>query len=476
VEKVPRTGLESPVAVHPFGSGRLLSVAAENMLPKMEATLKASRVDNYEIYLQTPVVTQLYLRQGKVELINEVKHLGYGIRILDKGFGMTSSNQTRSSQIEECVKNAMVMARQSKPEKFTFPHQRRVTQVDIVDRRIKDNPEDVVRGFAEQLVNIADAEKVELPFAKVKAYHTHTSIMNSEGLNREKEETMLFTEISFKTSVRRRLAEYWATRYSRRPEDIPTADLERWAKLARENLKAEMPKTEKLEVILPPHVVCDLLVPVVGTHSTGQALKTDISKFEEGELVASKNLTVSDDGLYPYGIQSSPFDDEGNPQSRVRVVDNGVFKNYLYDQYYGLQYGKNSTGNGIRQTPVFFYIDEKFKLSPRNQTSNLSVKPGKKTLEDMISEVSRGLLVYKFSWLNPHEASGSFASEIRNAALIENGEIVHPIKGGLVSGNVFTMIKNITGISNEAEIASGETAFCCISPYLRFKDVQVAGD
>jgi PmbA protein len=370
----------------------------------------------------------------------------------------------------------LAMARQSKPEKFTFPRQSKVAHVDIVDKGIKENPEEVVRDFAEQLVNIADAEKVELPFAKVKVYHLRTSIMNSEGLDREKEETMLFTEISFKTSLKGQLSEYWATRYSRRSEDIPTADLERWARLARENLKAEMPKTEKLEVILPPHIICDLLVPVVGAHSTGRALKTGTSKFEEGELVASEPLTISDDGLYPYGIQSSPFDDEGNPQGKAAVIENGVFKNYLYDQYYGLQYGKSSTGNGIRQTTVFFYIDEKFKLLPSNQTSNLMVKPGKKTLEELISEVSRGLLVYKFSWLNPHGASGAFASEIRNAALIEKGEIVRPIKGGLVSGNVFTMIKNITGVSKGAEIASGETAFCCVSPYLRFKDVQIAGD
>ncbi len=451
-------------------------MAAENLMPKIEAKLKASEVDDYEIYMQTPVVTQLYLRQGKVELINEVKHLGYGIRVLDKGFGMTSSNQTRDSQIQECINNAILMARQSKPENFTFPHQRKTPNVDIVDNGIKDSPEDVVRGFAEQLVDIAAAEKVELPFAKVKAYHIRTSIVNSEGLNRDKEETLMFTEISFKTSMKGRLSEYWTTKYSRRPEDISTAELERWAKLAKEKLKGEMPKTEKLEVILSPSVVCDLLVPVVGAHSTARALKTGISKFEEGELVANDKLTIIDDGLYPYGTQSSPFDDEGNPQGRVTTIDKGVFKGYLYDQYHGLQYGRNSTGNGIRQAIVFFFIDEKFKLSPRNQTSNLRVKSGKKTLEELICEVSRGLLIYQLSWLYPSEASGSFASEIRNAALIENGEIVRSINGGLVSGNVFTIIKNITGISKEAEIATGGTAFSCISPYLQFKDVQIAGD
>ena len=451
-------------------------MVAENLMSKIEAKLKGARVENYEIYMQVPTVTQLYLRRGKTELLNKVKHLGYGIRILDKGLGMVSSNQTEGSQIETCIKNAVLMARQSKPEKFTFPTQTKVRHVDIVDKGIKENPEEVVRDFAEQLVEIAEAEKVELPFAKVKAYHIYTSVVNSEGLDREKEEAMLFTEISFKTSRGGQLSEYWATRYSRRPEDIPKDSLQKWAKLAKENLKAKTPKTEKLEVIFPPHVVCDLLVPVVGTHSTGRALKTGISKFKEGETVADKSLTITDDGLYPYGLQSSPFDDEGNPQSRVPIVDNGVFKNRLYDQYYGLQYGRGSSGNGIRQATIFFYIDEKFKLLPYNQTSNFRVKPGKKTLEELISEVSKGLLIYKLSWLNPQAASGLFGSEIRNAALIENGEVTHPIRGGLVSGNVFTLIKDITAISSKEEIASGETAFCCISPYIRFRDVQIAGD
>ncbi len=451
-------------------------MGAENLLSKIEAMLKRVGVKDYEIYLQIPTVTQLYLRRGKTELLNKVKHLGYGIRILEKGLGKVSSNQTEDSQIETCIRNALLMARKSKPEKFTFPSQSKVTHVDVVDKGIKETPEEVIRDFAGQLIEIAETEKVELPFAKVKTYYMRTAISNSEGLNREKEETMLFTEVSFKTSRRGQLSEYWATRYARRPEDIPKDSLQRWAKLAKENLEAKTPKTEKLEVIFPPHVICDLLVPVVGTHSTGRALKTGISRFEEGETVADKSLTVTDDGLHRYGLQSSPFDDEGNPQRTVSLIEKGLFKDRLFDQYYGLQSGKGSTGNGIRQTTVFFYIDEKFKLLPYNQTSNFKVEPGKKSLEELISEVSKGLLLYKLSWLNPQEASGLFGSEIRNAALIENGEVTSPVKGGLVSGNVFTLIKDITGISNEEVIASGETAFCCVSPYIRFKDVQIAGD
>jgi len=451
-------------------------VEAESMITDIEAKLRAEKVENYEIYMQVPTVTQLFLRRGEIELLNVAKHFGYGIRILDKGFGMASSNQTGEPQIEECIKAAKFIAKHSKPEKFSFPSQRKTAQVDIVDKAIKNEPENVVREFAEKIINAADAEKVELPFAKIKAFNIRTIIANSEDLYREKEETLLFTEVSFKTTLTGRLSEYWTTAYGRRASDISEATQKRWAKLSKENLKAKTPKTEKLEVIFPPSVVCDLLVPVIGVHSTGRALKLGISKFEKGEPVADESLTVLDDGLYPYGLQSSPFDDEGNPQGRVPLIEKGVFKEYLFDQYYGLQYDRSSTGNGIRQNNVKFVIDEKFSLSPSNRTSNLRVMAGSKSLEELISEVKRGLLVYNFSWLYPESATGSFGSEIRNAALIENGEITSPIKGGLISGDVFTLIENITGISNYAEITSGQTAFCCISPYIRFKDVQVAGD
>ncbi len=451
-------------------------MAAEELMSKIQAKLKGEEVGSYEIYMQVPRVTQLYLRRGRTELVNQVRHVGYGIRVLNKGFGVASSNLTENSQVEACARNAASVARQAKPEKFVFPSKRKASRVDIVDGRMRESPEIVVRDLAEQIIDAATAEKVELPFAKVKAYHTRTRIVNSEGLDEEKEETMLFTEVSFKTSMNGQLSEYWATRYGRRPEDIPATTLKEWAKLARENLRAEAPKTGKLEVILPPQVVCDLLVPVVGAHSTGRALKAGISRFEEGELVADETLTVIDDGLYPYGLQSSPFDDEGNPQGRTAIIEKGVFKDRLYDQYYGLQCGKNSTGNGIRQQTVSFVVDEKFRLSPRNQPSNLRVEPGSKALEELMSEVSEGLFIHRLSWLNPQESSGLFGSEIQNAVLIEDGEVTRPVKGGLISGDVFTMIRNITGISEDAEIASGGTAFSCISPHLRFKDVQIAGE
>lgn len=449
---------------------------AARLINRIEASLKRMKIGNYEVYMQIPEVTQLYVRRGERELINEVRQIGYSIRILEKGLGMACCNQTDDLSVKRCVAQARKMARQSKEEKLVFPSQRPTCKVDIKDQRIWNEPESVVGEFQEKLVEVAAKIGVELPFAKVRAFKIRSMIANSEGLDREKEETLFFTEICFKSSGEGKLSEFWTTRYARRLEDVSLASIEEWAELSKANLNAKPPKTERLEVIFSPQVICDLFVPVMNGHFTGLSLKQAISRFEEGEAVADETLSMIDDGLHPFGIQSSPFDDEGTPQSKTVLIDHGVFKNRVYDQYYGLEYGKESTGNGLRQGMVSFLVDEKFRAVPRNQTSNLEIAPGKKSLEELISEVDRGLLVYKFSWANPDEATGIFASEIRNASLVEKGELMYPVKGGLIAGDIFSLMKNVTGISNQPEIVSGETAFSCITPWLRFKDVQVAGE
>jgi TldD protein len=138
--------------------------------------------------------------------------------------------------------------------------------------------------------------------------------------------------------------------------------------------------------------------------------------------------------------------------------------------------GEKSTGNGLKSVEgTTVNLMNKNTVSVRGSPTNLSIKPGKSSLETIIAEVKNGILVEQFSWLNPDPMATSFSSEIRNAYLIRNGKYTQVLKGGMVSGKVFNMIKNISGISNQQFMESGATAFSCISPYIRFEDVQVVG-
>ena len=433
------------------------------------------KIEHFEIFLQRPNITEAHIRQGKTILLNSSRPTGYSVRIAHKGgVGLAFSHSLKKESIARSVDAALKIAQTNEVPDFSFPIPRSAKSVEIVDPRIRNEPEAVINEYTIQMQE--DIPKgAEVTFGKIRCYNMITEIVNSQGVNLRKNETYMFMEIAIKAKEANKIGEYWTMRYARRVQDAPPKLIGEWSKNAISMLHAVEPETGRMTIIFSPSMVCDGLVPTIGVHATGLARKEGFSKFKPNERVASEILNVLDDGLFPYGIQSSPFDDEGNPQATTQLIEKGVFKDYLYDEYLGSQYGQKSTGNGIRQQFVTYYVENKFKMKPRNQSTNLRILPGNKSLETLIEETENGLLLDSFSWLNPSSTSGQFSAEIRNAFHIKNGKIGDAVKGGLVSGDFFELINNISGISNKAEIISGATAFSCVSPYVRFEDVQVAG-
>jgi predicted Zn-dependent protease len=195
-------------------------------------------------------------------------------------------------------------------------------------------------------------------------------------------------------------------------------------------------------------------------------------------------LTIYDDGLYDYGLGSSPFDDEGTPHSKTILIENGIHKNFLYDAMYSSALNVDSTGNGEKLPTfslAFTRVDQKYLMLPSVQPTNIVVKPGEMSLDEMIASTKEGIYLEQLSSSSPNSLTTSFGSEIRNAYAIEKGELSTPLKGGQINGFLFDsldakgqrvkgLLNQISGISRENQI-SGR----CITPYIRFEDVQVAG-
>jgi PmbA protein len=433
--------------------------------------IKKKKIEEWEVYFQKPISHQIFLRRNEIELKQNTDTLGYSIRIHDNGMGFSTSNMLTPSAIDNSIKSALSLANVSKKTKFQFPSNQKTKKVKIVDKELKkENSETSLSEYSSQLIDLVKEKNIEVSFAKLKAFDIDTKIINSEGLEKTKNETYFYLELSLKAE-----REYWTNAYTRRIKDLPMEKISRWIELAKKTSKAVEPKTEKTTVIFSPKMMIDAFVPVIGFHCIASALKRKISLFLHSRKISSKNVNFVDDGLYPYGLMTSSFDDEGNPQRKNKVIEKGMFKNYLFDQLYATVLKKKPTGNGLRQRTVYPLIDDKYLAQPSSQTSNLMILPGNKKLEDLISEVKKGLIVHSFSWLLPDEESGAFSSEIRNADYIENGEITKPVKGGIVSGNIFALLKNVSCISKEFEIVSGANGFSGIMPYGRFENVQIAG-
>ncbi|MHA2056761.1 MAG: TldD/PmbA family protein [Candidatus Thorarchaeota archaeon] len=137
-----------------------------------------------------------------------------------------------------------------------------------------------------------------------------------------------------------------------------------------------------------------------------------------GEQMFSEKLDMWDNPLDQRLVGASLFDDEGVPHQRVDLVDNGVVKNLVYDNLTATKDGVESTGNHAKM------------WGPAGPFArHIIVGEGNSSLEEMISETKRGVLVTHFHYMNTvNPTEGVLTALTRDGAwIIENGEVKHPL-------------------------------------------------
>ena len=320
----------------------------------------------------------------------------------------------------------------------------------------------IKNDIAEDLINEVNQQKDVVPtFLRFRVHSNHSYLRNSNDLKLDAKKTYFFIEFSLKAQENGKLSEFWNEGYYKEKKHLNLNErVSGWARKAKDTLKAVEPKpSDDAIVIFSPSVLKQAINPVIGVHALGKAHAEKISRFNIGDVIASENITIIDDGLLEGGLRSNSWDSEGNPHQTTEIIKNGVFQHRLYDQMYAILEEKQSTGNARRAV----------NGTVVNGITNLKIAPGDISFQEMISNIKEGYYIEQFSWLNPEEVTGNFGAEIRNGYYIKNGEFQNPIKLGNVSGNILEMVQNCVYISKEREFTEN-TLF----PYMAFKNLNVS--
>ena len=434
---------------------------------KIEAILKSKNIQEFEIFFVEKGMYETIFLKDKTENERDIRDFEYFIRILtqkeDKtGIGVVKGNSLESSQIEKSIDACVRLSKINSGSKYIFPSKVNISPVNTADKSIINDPLKVKKDLAEVLVAEVHQQKDVVPtFLRFRIHNNHSFLRNSNDLKLDARKTYFFMEFSLKAQEGGKLSEFWDCGYYKEKEHLNLNErVSSWAKRAKNTLKAVEPKpAENAIVIFSPSVLREAINPVIGVHALGEAHAEHISRFNVDDIVASDNVTILDDGLLEGGMSSNSWDSEGNPHQLTEVIKDGVFKNRLYDQMYGMLEGKKSTGNARRAESGTVI----------NGISNFKILPGDISFDDMVSDIKEGYYIDKFSWLNPDEVSGNFGAEIRNGYYIKNGEFLNPIKLGNVSGNVLEMVKNCVYISKEREFIENS-----LFPYMAFNNLNVS--
>jgi PmbA protein len=176
------------------------------------------------------------------------------------------------------------------------------------------------------------------------------------------------------------------------------------------------------------------------------------------EQVISEKLTLSQKP--DVGPFSCPFDDEGTPTRPITFIDRGVLQLFYTDRTTGRALGSGTTGNGFRPglgsypTPGMF---------------NILISQGTKSLDELIATLDEGLIVDQMLG-GGAGISGDFSINVDLGYQVKNGQVIGRVKDTMVSGNVYTALKQIIELGGDADWNGS-----CYTPSLIVGGLSITG-
>lgn len=218
--------------------------------------------------------------------------------------------------------------------------------------------------------------------------------------------------------------------------------------MAEVNLAAVPAPAGTMPVVLGSGWPGVLLHEAVGHGLEGDFNRKGSSTFSGriGQQVASKGVTVVDDGTLENRRGSLSIDDEGTPTQYNVLIEDGVLTSYMQDKHNAGLMGVKPTGNGRR---------ESYAHLPMPRMTNTYMLAGKDSPQDIISSVEKGVYAPNFGGGQVDITSGKFVFSTSEAYMIENGKITTPIKGATLIGNGPEAMQKISMIGNDLAIDNG---------------------
>ena len=434
----------------------------------------ATQAEVYSIRVKT---TSTYIDDDIPKVSGSTIESGVGLKfILGKKIGFTSSTLAQES-LEDVVARAKSIARVSDDDaKFVSlpdPEKASGSPSMFYDKETAVTDSSILVEKAMEVVQGAAAETVTVPNGTLRVSSVEYHIRNSLGVNIGSEGTIVFGFFTAKSQNNSNVGEGVQRCWSRKLSTIDFTHIGEVLKgqaLSVLTAKTFKEKWKDSVAVLAPSEGSEMIYGLVGFAVNGENVNRRSSPWADkvGDVVASENLSIADNGRSELGLLSGIVDDEGVPTQQTALVEKGVLTSYIFDSYNAKQLDLKSTGNGIRR--VARDLAGRFAAPPTCAGTTMEVKPSKKSLDDIIGEIKQGIYVEHFAWPQVDPMSGTFSNEIRNARVIENGELGHFIKHALWVGNLYESIKGDLLVANDPEVHDKR-----IVPTIAFPNTEIVG-
>lgn len=290
-------------------------------------------------------------------------------------------------------------------------------------------------------------------------------IVNSHGMNR------VYTEdicLMFGEATARDVDFVSSGFYGKAARDLAELDAQaigqETACRAVNALNAGPVPSGKYHVVIAGEAMTDLLSTFCGIFSAESAQKgLSLLKGRLGDTIAAPCVTLVDDPLLPDGFSSRPFDDEGVPSKAHTLIEAGVFKTFLHNLKTAHKDGVETTGNASKagySSPVH--------VAP----SNLYLKPGERSLADVLSSIGEGIVITEVTGLHAgaNPLSGDF-SLLSKGYTFQNGQREKPVEQITIAGNFYQLLQNARELASDLVFPMGGVG----SPSVDVGELSISG-
>jgi PmbA protein len=393
-------------------------------------------VDEVEVFYVKGTSVSADLKQKKINLATTSEDCGMGIRTIHKGrIGSSSTNNV--NQWRECLNAAISSGKLATPQDWGgLPDTVPLSQTPLsFDDSIRIEPL-VVIDMIEKMLEGAAEHPAEVASGSASLSSSMVTLANSRGIRYSSRHTGVSLSLE---AIHGHSTGYEFDHSCFFDKVDPVSVGERATFFATESDDGKDIDTGEYDILLSPLAYGELLGNVFVPALSGRNVHAGRSRLAQslGKIVTDPQIDMYDDPLLEKANGSVRWDAEGTPTRRVDFIRNGILETFAYDLKTAYRFGKKSTASAKRGG---------FGGLPSIGHHNFVVD-GKR------NEVADERIVYVHNVVGAHTAnpmSGEFSVELSNAFWMEGGEFDIPIRSAMLSGNVFDMHRNISGLSKES--------------------------
>lgn len=428
--------------------------------------------DEVEVFVASGKSFEIEVRLGQITSSHSTIDSGVGIRIvINKAVGFGFCNSLEKKNLEEITEKTVQIAKSSKPDdswsELPYPSSFPLVR-GVYDKRITElSVEDIVEITDRMLQAANEYDKRVMPYwgGAGSGYAIH-AIINNHGVEGNERSTMIGCMMGTIAREGDHVSpECGESDYKRYFNIDPEHVGREAARQAIDSLKPKKAETGSYSVILSQDALTSLLGYTFVPSISGDNVVRDKSAYKDkiNTLVASETLTIEDDGIMERGLNTYAFDGEGTPTQKTPIIQNGILKSFIFDNYFGKRAGTKSTGNAKRKG---------YASTPSISPANLCIKEGDKSPDEMISEINNGFFIRDVQGAHSSNSESGEVSVVATPCWkIEKGEIKNPVKGAMLAGNLYHMLKEVNSIGNNTR----QLAYL-VTPWISFNNVRIVGE